>query len=135
MKEHKVYELVDQEGRIVDVGYTGGPLKNRFYDHTKRKPTQSGRGKFYGRTDLTIRVHSTYLSNKEALIAEGSRKIELGIPWTEKQNQINNGYRFMKVAQVHAQKRITCEFCGTESNKLNYGRWHGDRCKLKTTNR
>jgi hypothetical protein len=27
------------------------------------------------------------------------------------------------------QERIICEHCGTECNRLNYGRWHGEKCK------
>jgi hypothetical protein len=29
------------------------------------------------------------------------------------------------------RQRITCEYCGKDSNKTNYHRWHGQRCKFK----
>jgi hypothetical protein len=30
-----------------------------------------------------------------------------------------------------SQIKITCEHCGKVASKLNYQRWHGDRCKLR----
>jgi aspartate carbamoyltransferase regulatory subunit len=32
---------------------------------------------------------------------------------------------------VKNRKKIKCEYCGKEMNKLNYIKWHGENCKLK----
>ena len=115
MKQYHVYELFDQEGTIVYVGMSTNP-KSRFKQHITWQ-----NHKCYSRTDLDIRIESTHSIKHEALKAEGSRKLQLGIEWTE----MNWG----KVGAIKAQENITCEYCNKSVNKLNYGRWHGPNCK------
>lgn len=139
MKTYKVYELIDQQENIVYVGLSKRP-EGRYYDHIVRKPTQSGRGKFHGRHDLNLRIHSEHPNRKEAWLAEGTRKLELGMEWTEQEIRVKNGYDSLtsgkiRKGQISAQARIVCEHCGIESNKLNYGKWHGKNCKLQIANK
>jgi predicted GIY-YIG superfamily endonuclease len=66
MKQYHVYELFDQEGTIVYVGMSSNP-KVRFNKHIGTKPGY-GNGKFYGRTDLDIRIVSIHSIKKEATL-------------------------------------------------------------------
>ena len=34
----------------------------------------------------------------------------------------------------HSKQRKTCPHCGTEMNRILYGRWHGDRCRQNPAN-
>jgi predicted GIY-YIG superfamily endonuclease len=135
--EYKVYELLDQEGAIVYVGMSSNP-ESRFYAHTKHKPTHSGSGYFYGRTDLSIRVYSIHPTRKEALKAEGARKLELGFEWSEREvvrkigkKNVDSGHweRVRHLGNRINQEKIACEYCGTVANRLMHGRWHGPKCK------
>ena len=58
-----VYQLIEN-GKVIYVGETQYP-KQRLYDHTKRKPNQSGHGLFYGK-DLEIEIIECYATKKEA---------------------------------------------------------------------
>jgi predicted GIY-YIG superfamily endonuclease len=137
--EYYVYELFDQTGQIVDVGMTGRDLNKRLCEHTKRKPhPNNGHGRWYGRNDLDIRIFSTHSIRKEALKAEGARKLELGMEWTERLVVIQNGKirTLNKQHQSHASKAAAakikiCPYCIKEFNGTSYNRWHGDRCKLR----
>ena len=72
-----VYEL--RSGSKVEyVGQTKNLLKYRLVDHAQKR-----RGKFYGRTDLTIHALSKWPTRKEALLEEGRVKLSHGMPWHE----------------------------------------------------
>jgi predicted GIY-YIG superfamily endonuclease len=55
-----VYELINTQGIAEHVGETEN-IKRRFYQHTTSKT-----GKFYGRTDLFLRVVNSFDTKKEA---------------------------------------------------------------------
>lgn len=136
MKTYKVYEIYNSLGTVEYVGETGNRIEGRLYDHTRRKPTQSGRGKFYGRTDLFIHLVAEFDNRKEALALEGVLKKEYGLEWTELTMRTRNGVEShrsgkLKEIQARAQIKIECIHCGTIANKLNHGKWHGDKCKKR----
>ena len=58
--KHFVYELFNSQGEVEYVGETGNP-NQRFYSHTKKKA-----GKFYGRTDISMRIVKDFDNKKEA---------------------------------------------------------------------
>jgi len=64
MKVWHVYELVNSNGIVEYVGETINP-EQRLYQHTKKTPAP-GRGKFYKRTDITMKIISKYNSKLEA---------------------------------------------------------------------
>jgi predicted GIY-YIG superfamily endonuclease len=59
-----VYALVDEYRNVLYIGETKDP-KWRLYDHTRRT-----RGRFYGRTDVTLHVISCHLTRKESYQAQ-----------------------------------------------------------------
>ena len=139
MKTYKVYEIYNSLGIVEYVGETRNTIESRFYDHTRRKPTQSGRGKFYGRSDMFVRLVDQFNNRKDALALEGSLKQNYGLEWTELTMRTRNGIEShrsgkLKEVQKKAQVKITCIHCGTIANKLNHGKWHGDKCKKRLEN-
>jgi hypothetical protein len=121
--EYKVYELVDLEGQIVDVGYTSGSLEFRLRQHTKWKI-----GRWYGRTDLNIRTLLIHPTKKEALLAEGTRKLSLGMTWTEKEAKRKGGR--LGGLNNNSQKTAKCPHCSKVGQKLGMTQWHFSNCKL-----
>jgi hypothetical protein len=95
MKEYKVYELLNQEGKIVDVGITSRALNLRLIEH--RCPL----GRWPGRKDLTIQLYAIYNTKKEALATEGAHKLELGMKWTELESR-----KHWAIAGGKSKKRI-----------------------------
>tara|TARA_R110000772_G_C12989438_1_gene406834 strand:- start:96 stop:512 length:417 start_codon:yes stop_codon:yes gene_type:complete len=99
-----LYDLVDQEDQTVYVGVSKH-LKIRLREHTLYKPyPKSGRGKFYGRTDLDIITVNSYSTKKEALMAEGARKLSLGMEWEERNGQLAKKYSLRKLTQEQAEQ-------------------------------
>ena len=64
-----LYLLKDTEDNVVYAGQTVNTTR-RFREHTQSRPLHSGRGLFYGRTDLRLEVVTIVDTVKEA------RKIE-----------------------------------------------------------
>jgi len=122
MKQYIVYELVDQYNTIVYIGCTGRTLKARLREHIRSNCKSPGHGKFLGRTDLIIRPHSVYDTRKEALLIEGSRKLELGFEWIE-----HHGKNGKKSCEVHNSKIYTCQ-CGQIIRGPSYY-YHIKKCK------
>jgi hypothetical protein len=136
MIEHKVYELIDQTGTIVDIGYTASTLKLRLRGHVK--PT----GRWPGRRDLIIRTYSIHLTKQEALKAEGARKLQLGMEWTEMiwgkvgsalggQSNARSGH-IQRIGQESMAQQLVCPHCSKHGKGVIMFRYHFDRCKLKT---
>lgn len=73
-----VYELVNLLGTVEYVGQTEDP-KGRFSRHTKNKLSM-GRGKFFGRQDISMHLVSFYPTRAEALQAEYDLQIFWGLP-------------------------------------------------------
>jgi hypothetical protein len=124
--EYKVYELFDQEDTIVYVGHSIRPAE-RFYSHTIAKPLYPGRGKFYGRTDLSWRIHSIWPNKKSAWKAEGARKLELGLDWIEQTVIFQNGKNH---GGDHCLTIHTCPYCNKIGKGNSMKRWHFTNCKL-----
>jgi predicted GIY-YIG superfamily endonuclease len=59
-----VYELRDGDQVVVYVGESKDPT-HRLYRHTKCKPGM-GKGRFYGRTDITMNIVKSFEDRKEA---------------------------------------------------------------------
>jgi hypothetical protein len=95
MKKWYVYELVNLMGTIEDVGRTYRP-ERRFYDHTKRKPTEgiSGVGKYYGRQDLLMNIVAEFDTKKEANLYEGELKLSYGMEWIERETGVKLGKKY-----------------------------------------
>ena len=135
MQKHKVYELIDQEGTIVNVGYTGESLEVRLHQHTKWKSH-----KWYGRKDLTIRLYASYNTKKEALATEGTRKLELGFNWMEIEGPriagriaVESGQLALvsnKGGKASMAKLHICPNCSKQGNGPNMFKYHFNNCKL-----
>lgn len=124
MKQYHVYELFDQDGKIVYVGISKIP-EVRFKKHTRTKPSP-GNGYFYGRTDLKLRIHSSHYIRQEAYKAEGYRKLELNMPWTERKwIGTNQG----KGGKIVVKRLHICPHCNKEGKGPIMQRWHGSNCK------
>jgi predicted GIY-YIG superfamily endonuclease len=147
-KTWKVYELINSVGTIEWVGETSRTLETRFKEHTKKKPYNGQRnGKFYGRLDLIINFVAEFNNRTEALELEGNLKREYGLEWTEYTKTLKGGggdpnigkrsvesghlSKVRKLANQKNQEIISCIYCGKECNRLNHGRYHGEKCKLK----
>ena len=95
----QVYEL--RSGSIVEyVGVSKNKLEYRLRDHTKCRGYT--KGKFYGRTDLTIHAVSQWPTRKEALKEEGRLKLSYGLEWTETINRTTT----MEIAREIKSKYI-----------------------------
>jgi predicted GIY-YIG superfamily endonuclease len=83
--KHYVYILMNEYGAVEYVGYTKNP-KQRMKDHIKHKPygLQTGKGLFYGRTDLTLEVVKQFNTRGEAEAYEGELKLQFGFVWNER---------------------------------------------------
>jgi predicted GIY-YIG superfamily endonuclease len=103
-----VYDLVNTEGKTVDVGITLN-LAQRLNQHTRRKSDgTSRRGKWYGH-DLEIVSIATFETRSEALKAEGQRKLSLGMEWTEFKGRSAGGLKQSKVLNT---TKTECPHCG-----------------------
>jgi len=124
MKQYYVYELFDQEGTIVYVGMSTNP-ERRFYAHTKEK-LDKGKGTFYGRTDLTWRIIQSHNTKKEAFTAEGARKLELGMIWSE----LTGGMSTSPNGGITTGKLIRpCPYCSIELKGAGGYNSHIKKCK------
>jgi hypothetical protein len=78
-----VYLLRDGNGKVVDVGESVNPPR-RLYLKTRAKSQIGRRTNFYGRTDITQEVVSSWATKKEARAEEGRLKLFYGLEWTER---------------------------------------------------
>jgi phage FluMu protein Com len=48
-------------------------------------------------------------------------------------NNVESGHlaKIAPAAQRKAQEPIACKHCGKVMNRINHGKYHGDKCKLK----
>ena len=107
-----VYDLVDSDGQTVYVGASKDPQR-RLNEHTKRHD-----GQFKGREDLSLNIISRHRLRKNALQAEGKRKLSLGFEWTEK--IANPTYdKQSDVMTKTNSKKLPCPRCGREMNAGN----------------
>jgi hypothetical protein len=83
MRLKYVYLLKDGNGKVVDVGQSYDP-SSRLVHKTRSKPKPGRRTNFYGRTDITQEVVSSWQTNKEARAEEGRLKLHYGLEWTER---------------------------------------------------
>jgi hypothetical protein len=101
-----VYLLRDGNGKVVDVGESHDP-PSRLYHKTKNKPTP-GHGYFYGRTDITQEVLSSWETKKEARAEEERLKIYYGLEVTERTGGIQGG-RIGGLVPDYKQRKLTKE--------------------------
>ncbi len=49
------------------------------------------------------------------------------------QKHIESGHwsNIQKLAALNANEKIECHYCKKMIDRKNYGRWHGDNCKMK----
>ncbi len=102
-----VYELVNLLGTVEHVGQTVRP-RIRFWEHTSTKPKKrSGKGKFYGRLDISMHIVSTFETKSEALQAEYDLQIQWGLPTDRETNQgSKQGNSKLKEDQVREIKSL-----------------------------
>lgn len=62
--------------------------------------------------------------NKPIITAERNEKIR-----QSKIGANNHNYGNKNAADVLNKQRFVCEKCGVETNKGNYKRWHGEKCR------
>jgi len=109
-----VYDLVDSDGVTEYVGESKHP-NVRFKEHTTHKPRatspSASRGKFYGRTDLSLQIISSHDTRKESMKAEGQRKLSLGMEWTEKEGYIAAGLKASKSPKSVNKVKVKCPHC------------------------
>jgi len=107
MKIYKVYEIRNTKGIVEYVGETSRELKDRFKQHTKKKPG-SGCGKFYKRQDVTIHEVTRFDNRKEALKLEGILKLRYGLEWSERNGSLVAGKmsRKLSIEQAEEIRRI-----------------------------
>jgi len=156
MKKYYVYELVNQQGYVEDVGETYTP-DIRMKQHTKLKPTSSGIGKWYGRDDLIMNIVKEFDNRTDALKLEGQLKLVHGIEWTERIRSSKGGsiqgpknvesghFESIKTTEScskggkkggpNAFKKqnilLICPYCNKEGIGRVMYRWHFDKCKYK----
>ena len=97
-----VYELINHYGTVEYVGETKRP-KQRFIEHTKRKPGK-GIGMFYGRQDLIMSTVASFDNRNEARELEGKLKLEYGMEHTESTRNVKGGKMGGKVSGVNNVK-------------------------------
>lgn len=98
MEKYYVYTLINGSGEVEYVGATINP-KQRYYQHTKHKPSQKHlNGKFYYRSDITMRIEKVFDSKSEAYEFEGELKLTHGLEWTEKTRGVKGGIKSGKLA-------------------------------------
>jgi predicted GIY-YIG superfamily endonuclease len=103
-----VYDLLDTQGKTVDVGVTLN-LTQRLYQHTKKRPDGTSRfGKWYGH-NLEIVSVGMFQTRKEAMKVEGERKLSLGMEWTESTGRSKGGHT---QARVLNNTKTECPHCG-----------------------
>lgn len=83
MKNYSIYEIVNSANEVEYVGMSTNP-EQRFITHTKHKPAPSHlNGKFYKRTDVTMRIVAQVNDRNEALQIEKDLKLKYGFEPTE----------------------------------------------------
>jgi predicted GIY-YIG superfamily endonuclease len=96
-----VYELTDQNGKVVYVGESVRP-QTRLYEHTRRQPRhRSGYGRFYGRTDLTLEVVAQFDNRKDSFNHQCSLQVQYGLDtdtYSMRKNSVQNGLSNSKVS-------------------------------------
>jgi predicted GIY-YIG superfamily endonuclease len=142
-----VYDLINSKKETVYVGQTMQPSK-RLSTHLK-----STSSKFYKQNFFMV-IISTWPTKATALIAEGVRKLELGMEWTEKTGCAAGGKTSGRIAVESGQlasarskeassaggkaaskivnaMRVQCPYCNMISNPGVIG-YHKKSCKNKS---
>jgi len=101
-----LYDLVNESGTTEYVGVSNKP-KIRFYKHVGATVSP-----FYKRKDLTFKIINTYPTRKEAMKAEGQRKLSLGMVWAEVENSKKAGSK--GGLATTKSKLKTCPHCQKE---------------------
>jgi hypothetical protein len=116
-----VYELTDQNGKVVYVGESVRP-KTRLYEHTRRKPRfRSGYGRFYGRTDLTLEVVAEFNNRKDSFNHQCSLQVQYGLDtdtYSMGKNSAQNGQVTAKQTPDQADEIRAKRKQGYKINKL-----------------
>lgn len=85
-----VYKIVDPSNQVLYVGESTNP-DNRLYEHTRKKPTVPGRGKFY-KQDVKMEIVSVHTSKKAAWWAQVRLQKHYGLETDY--NKLRNGVTF-----------------------------------------
>ena len=76
------------------------------------------------RPEVAAKVSKTLMGHKPVITAERNEKIR-----QSKIGANNHNYGNKNAADVLNKQRFVCEKCGVETNKGNYKRWHGEKCR------
>jgi predicted GIY-YIG superfamily endonuclease len=106
-----VYDLINSEDQTIYVGETKRPT-GRMNDHRGKKKSP-----FHGRKDLSMVIISQHSTRKEALKAEGQRKLSLGMEWVEKTCGLKQDHA-IRVANGKRSGciKVTCPHCDKITN-------------------
>lgn len=85
-----VYKIMDQSDQVLYVGESTNP-NNRLYEHTRKKPTVSGRGKFY-KQNVKMQIVSVHYSKKAAWWAQVNLQKHYGLETDY--DKLRNGVSF-----------------------------------------
>ena len=86
MKKYSVYELINLMGSVEYVGETTRP-EARFAEHIKYKSDKcSGKGKFYGRSDITMNIAAEFDNRKDAWNFQCELQSDYGIKTDAQKN-------------------------------------------------
>jgi hypothetical protein len=124
LEEHTDIMIASQREIDLQLEYGYG-RDNKPYWMTINAPTLNGR-----RNGGIRNVESGHLAS----ISSNAGKIggRLGGKINGKKNVESGHWEIVRhLGNEINQERIICEYCGTIANRLNHGRWHGPKCKLK----
>jgi len=117
MKKYSVYELINLMGSVEYVGETTRP-EARFAEHIKYKSDKcSGKGKFYGRTDITMNIAGEFDNRKDAYNFQCQLQSEYGIKTDAEQNTRTHSEESKKKIGLTSKGRWTGKTHNEQSRK------------------
>ena len=144
MKNHKVYELVNNNNIIEYVGHSCRP-NERLYKHLSKW------GKFTNRNDISMNIVAEFETRLKAYRYQIQLQTKYGLE-TDNDLHRDDANKFIskelksiggKISYAKQKDRITtlalkmkelkyrCPHCNKEGQYRAMHRWHGDNCKHK----
>lgn len=124
--EQKAKQSAKMSGRTVDPGV----LARRVASQIGSKRSAETKAKMSASAKLVV---------KGPMSAEGKANISKGTIGRPKSAEaVAKRAETLKAlaatGEHHSKQKKTCPHCGTEMNRILYGRWHGDKCKQNPAN-
>ena len=102
MRLKHVYLLRDGNGNVVDVGESYNP-ESRLYAKTKMASQSNRKTNFYGRTDITQEIVSSWPTEKEARAEEERLKRYYGLIVTERNGGLPRKLTMEQVKEIRSK--------------------------------